>query len=155
MVFIRVGSRNLPRRSYRSQIVLVLDSSGSGSSFPPESWELLPQTLPNYISLQRWCGGGAEHIYLRAEIFQHRRHCRHYQPLRLFCQNHYQKILSASLAFFVTTINNGHNKKSPTITCRHQKTSRPWFLVYQENRNLSPIFLSAIPFPDGQASAWA
>ena len=58
MVFIRVGSRNLPRRSYRSQIVLVLDSSGCGSSFPPESWELLLQTSPT-ISL---CSGGAGEV---------------------------------------------------------------------------------------------
>ena len=58
MVFIRVGSRNLPRRSYRSQIVLVLDSSGCGSSFPPESWELLLRTSPT-ISL---CSGGAGEV---------------------------------------------------------------------------------------------
>ena len=57
-MFIRVGSRNLLRRSYRSQIVLVLDSSGCGSSFPPESWELLLQTSPT-ISL---CSGGAGEV---------------------------------------------------------------------------------------------
>ena len=154
MVFIRVGSRNLPRRSYRSQIVLVLDSSGCGSSFPPESWELLLQTSPT-ISL---CSGGAGEV--RNTFICERKSSNIVGIVGITSLfDFFVKIIikryCRPLAFFVTTINNGHNKKSPTITCRHQKTSRPWFLVYQENRNLSPLFLSAIPFPDGQASAWA
>ena len=144
MVFIRVGSRNLPRRSYRSQIVLVLDSSGCGSSFPPESWELLLQTLPNYISLQRWCGGGAEHIYLRAEIFQHRRHCRHYQPLRLFCQNHYQKILSASLAFLLRPLIMVITKKSDNNMSASKDIQA---MVSSGKSYLFPSFSLCHPFP--------
>ena len=143
-MFIRVGSRNLLRRSYRSQIVLVLDSSGCGSSFPPESWELLLQTSPT-ISL---CSGGAGEVrntficerkssnivgivgitslfdfFVRIII---KRYCR---PLWLF--------LLRPLVMVIT-------KKSDN-NCRHQKTSRPWFLVYQEN--LVPSFSLCHPFP--------